>query len=188
MVCRGSDTISEDTSACKLHHPSLSDEGKWDTFLTHEFGGFQTAVKYKLCLTWALHHRPRIQGRVSGMQPTLPPFPHYLKADSILGISVQAQGVTQPHFTPDSEYTSLGLDWWGSGSPRTLGRRQKLRRPQWTQVSSQLHASGLHPGVGRSFPSQTASHEPALHEHPELRGIRTALCSHQAPSLPEVCN
>ena len=65
-----------------------------------------------------------------------------------------------PSLHLDSEYTRLGLDWWVSGCPRTLGRRQKLRRPQWAQVSSQLHASGLHPGVGRSFLSETARHEP----------------------------
>ena len=40
---------------------------------------FQTAVKYKLCLNSdaALHHRPRTQDRVPGMQPTFPSFPHY---------------------------------------------------------------------------------------------------------------
>ena len=119
------------------------------------------------------------------MQPIFPPFPHYLKADPILGISVQAQGVTQPQFTPRFRI-GLGLDWT-DGVQALSGLKEEgksLEGPQWAQVSSQLHAPGLHPGVGRSFPSQTARHVPALQEHPELRGIRIALCSHQALNLP----
>lgn len=76
--------------------------------------------------------------------------------------------------------------------PVALGLSQDFRKRQ-TLRRTTVETGELPPacprtpyaGAGRSFPPVLAARpEPDLHEHPELRGIRIALRSHQALCPP----